>query len=123
LLNRPIPPAGTDKTMPPEVRQVQVPDVIDPEKVDIYALGVELFCLLTHKSIWPHWEWFHAVEPTEGTAYVIQALVELSIAGTPIAVNEHARKLLSGLLASDPAQRWTLDQVRVSQWLSLPLAQ
>lgn len=109
-------PVGTLYTQAPEI---QLKLAYKGEQIDIFALGVTLFSMMT------------GCMPFR-TAHVSDALFKLFCQNKAYywkAMNKHIPddiltpsfiNLINGMLDANPETRWTIDQIKASEWFNLP---
>jgi len=113
---------GTPSYMPPELR---TRTSYDPFKVDIFNLGILLFCLLAAQSP------FEIADPTDLRYQYIHKNDEKGFWNIldrcclhkvrKNFVSENIRHLLFKMLSHEPKQRPTIEEIKNSLWMKEPL--
>lgn len=115
--------AGTKNYRAPEL--VKKDPSLDPQKCDIYSLGVILFILNNGCK-----EPFHEVE--KGNLGTLRAVMDArpdlfwteykrKYRSVPFEWSDDFKTLFEGMVRSDPADRFSLEQVKASTWFNGPI--
>jgi len=115
---------GTYAYMAPEVYTYQKDESYNAFSADVYSLGVFIFVMLVGEFptfIQKDDGRFDTNDTDEEDFCVHAPLEEMSIARWD-SLSDQAKHLIKGMLHSDPSKRFTLSQVRNSEWIRTQFA-
>ena len=102
---------GTVHFSPPELFRVSESEHVrsfDGAKRDIWSLGMTLFVMLF--GLFPF-------DATKTGIWLQLTIANIEQIDVPSTVSDHCKRLIQGLLSTDPSKRMTLDEALLSKWL------
>jgi serine/threonine protein kinase len=112
LLMKPLVPCGKPNYISPEILESNEP--FDGFAVDLWAVGVILFIMLTGM---PPWEFARKEDPRFKMVQDHSNGIEKMVHGWGIELSRNATDLLSNMLKEDPTERLSLLQIRDHPWV------